>query len=209
MYIRRKVFSRIQDENGEIKLFAKTRKQNRKLARAQHNSEMHTNKAAKKAKKAQEAVLKGDLEQAEVLTKSAEKANRAAQIDANRAADEVAKISKTRKSAVTNPEGLKISNQGAGELVVSKQGDVVTKAPKSSGQSTSTVKVTRKSSPVKSKVGFEAKVPEVIIESPKGKILNDERLIKAGKFIEKNKKPLMVAAAATTAATLGGVAYKK
>lgn len=65
----------------------------------------------------------------------------------------------------------------------------------------------------------KVKAPEVIVETPKGKkinteqvskkIMNNEKMIKAGKFLEKNKKPLMVAAAATTAATLGGVAYKK
>ena len=82
------------------------------------------NKAAKKVKEAQEALMKGEVEKAETLTKSAEKASRAAQIDANRAADEVTKIAKTRKS-VNNPEGLRISNQGAGEMVVKKQGNVV------------------------------------------------------------------------------------
>lgn len=109
----------------EREFSAHKRKQNRRVAAAQHNAEMHTNKAAKKVKEAQEALMKGEVEKAEALTKSAEKANRAAQIDANRAADEVTKIAKTRKSIVNNPDGLKISNQGAGEMVVKKQGGVV------------------------------------------------------------------------------------
>ena len=90
------------------------------------------------------------------------------------------------------------------------------KSPKSSGQSSSVVKVTRKTSTPK--VGFDAKTPEVIIKTPKGKkisteqvnkkIMNNEKMIKVGKFLKKNKKPLMITAAATTA-TLGGIAYKK
>lgn len=206
----------------EREFSAHKRKQNRRIAAAQHNAEMQANRAAKKAKKATEELLEGNIEAAESLNKSAEKHTRAAQNNSNRVADEVTKASRQRKSIATNPEGLTISNQGAGDLVVKSQDGAVTstmKSPKSSGQSSSVVKVTRKTSTPKAKVGFDAKAPEVIIETPKGKkisteqvskkIMNNEKMIKAGKFLEKNKKPLMIAAAATTAATLGGVAYKK
>lgn len=206
----------------EREFSAHKRKQNRRIAAAQHNAEMHANKAAKKTNKAIVEAANGNLEKAEILNKSAERLNRAAQIDSTRVADEITKASRQRKSIATNPEGLIISNQGAGDLVVKAQDGTVTstmKSPKSSGQSSSVVKVTRKTSIPKAKVGFDAKAPEVIIETPKGKkisteqvskkIMNNEKMIKVGKFLKKNKKPLMIAAAATTATLGGGVAYKK
>lgn len=243
MYIRRKVFSHIQNEDGEVKLFSTTdyemndskevirmfaekqerefsahkRKQNRRIAAAQHNAEMHANKAAKKANKAIVEAANGNLEKAEILNKSAERLNRAAQIDSTRVADEITKASRQRKSIVTNPEGLAISNQGAGNMIVNSKDGVVSTTrvtPEQSGA----IKVSTKTKSTGG-IGSKAKAPEVIIETPKGKEINteslrrkiktNEKMIKAGKFLEKNKKPLMVAAAATTAATLGGVAYKK
>lgn len=197
----------------EREFSAHKRKQNRKVAAAQHNAEMHTNKAAKKVKEAQEALMKGEVEKAETLTKSAEKANRAAQIDANRAADEVTKIAKTRKSIVNNPDGLKISNQGAGEMVVKKQGDVVSVSKITNG-GTVTTKVNK---PAIS-VGNAGPSVKVDVRSPKVKVStesigknidNTKKMINAGKFIRDNKKALLVTAGITTAGTLGGVAYKK
>lgn len=155
MYIRRKVFSLLQDgETGEEKYFSTTdvtldnleerifsisipteeeleqrefgarqRKQNRKLARSIHNAEMQANKAAK----AQE--------------KAVESSNR----NAGQASQQVKNISKTRKSVATNPGGLEIKNQGAGDITVKKEGGNVTAhkiASKKSGQTTTTVRTT-------------------------------------------------------------------
>jgi hypothetical protein len=55
MYVRRKVFSKVTDENGEEKLFSVTqkefgaheRKQNKKLVDAQKNAQMQAGRSAK------------------------------------------------------------------------------------------------------------------------------------------------------------------
>lgn len=181
MYIRRKVFSLLQDgETGEEKYFSTTdvtldsleerifsisipteeeleqrefgarqRKQNRKLARSIHNAEMQANKAAKAQEKAAKIVSnpanlvdEKKMEEAQKLTqKAVESSNR----NAGQASQQVKNISKTRKSVATNPGGLEIKNQGAGDITVKKEGGNVTAhkiASKKSGQTTTTVRTT-------------------------------------------------------------------
>lgn len=170
MYIRRKVFSLLQDgETGEEKYFSTTdvtldnleerifsisipteeeleqrefgarqRKQNRKLARSIHNAEMQANKAAN-------LVDEKKMEEAQKLTKKAQKAVESSNRNADQASQQVKNISKTRKSVATNPGGLEIKNQGAGDITVKKEGGNVTAhkiASKKSGQTTTTVRTT-------------------------------------------------------------------
>mgnify|MGYP003232907652 FL=1 len=161
MYIRRKVFSLLQDgETGEEKYFSTTdvtldnleerifsisipteeeleqgefgarqRKQNRKLARSIHNAEMQANKAAKAQEKAAKIVSnpanlvdEKKMEEAQKLTKKAQKAVESSNRNAGQASQQVKNISKTRKSVATNPGGLEIKNQGAGDITVKKVG---------------------------------------------------------------------------------------
>lgn len=177
MYIRRKVFSLLQDgETGEEKYFSTTdvtldnleerifsisipteeeleqrefgarqRKQNRKLARSIHNAEMQANKAAKAQEKAAKIVSNPanlvDEKKMEEAQKAVESSNR----NAGQASQQVKNISKTRKSVATNPGGLEIKNQGAGDITVKKEGGNVTAhkiASKKSGQTTTTVRTT-------------------------------------------------------------------
>lgn len=184
MYIRRKVFSLLQDgETGEEKYFSTTdvtldnleerifsisipteeeleqrefgarqRKQNRKLARSIHNAEMQANKAAKAQEKAAKIVSnpanlvdEKKMEEAQKLTKKAQKAVESSNRNAGQASQQVKNISKTRKSVATNPGGLEIKNQGAGDITVKKEGGNVTAhkiASKKSGQTTTTVRTT-------------------------------------------------------------------
>lgn len=183
MYIRRKVFSLLQDgETGEEKYFSTTdvtldnleerifsisipteeeleqrefgarqRKQNRKLARSIHNAEMQANKAAKAQEKAKIVSNPANLvdgkkmEEAQKLTKKAQKAVESSNRNAGQASQQVKNISKTRKSVATNPGGLEIKNQGAGDITVKKEGGNVTAhkiASKKSGQTTTTVRTT-------------------------------------------------------------------
>lgn len=184
MYIRRKVFSLLQDgETGEKKYFSTTdvtldnleerifsisipteeeleqrefgarqRKQNRKLARSIHNAEMQANKAAKAQEKAAKIVSnpanlvdEKKMEEAQKLTQKAQKAVESSNRNAGQASQQVKNISKTRKSVATNPGGLEIKNQGAGDITVKKEGGNVTAykiAPKKSGQTTTTVRTT-------------------------------------------------------------------
>lgn len=182
MYIRRKVFSLLQDgETGEKKYFSTTdvtldnleerifsisipteeeleqrefgarqRKQNRKLARSIHNAEMQANKAAKAQEKAAKIVSnpanlvdEKKMEEAQKLTQKAQKAVESSNRNAGQASQQVKNISKTRKSVATNPGGLEIKNQGAGDITVKEEGGNVTAhkvAPKKNGQTTTTVK---------------------------------------------------------------------
>ena len=182
MYIRRKVFSLLQDgETGEEKYFSTTdvtldnleerifsisteeeleqrefgarqRKQNRKLARSIHNAEMQANKAAKAQEKAAKIVSnpanlvdEKKMEEAQKLTQKAQKAVESSNRNAGQASQQVKNISKTRKSVATNPGGLEIKNQGAGDITVKKEGGNVTAhkiASKKSGQTTTTVRTT-------------------------------------------------------------------
>ena len=183
MYIRRKVFSLLQDETGEEKYYSTTdvtldnleerifsisipteeeleqrefgarqRKQNRKLARSIHNAEMQANKAAKAQEKAAKIVSnpanlvdEKKMEEAQKLTKKAQKAVESSNRNAGQASQQVKNISKTRKSVATNPRGLEIKNQGAGDMIVKKEGGNVTAhkiAPKKSGQIFTTVRTT-------------------------------------------------------------------
>ena len=175
MYIRRKVFSLLQDgETGEEKYFSTTdvtldsleerifsisipteeeleqrefgarqRKQNRKLARSIHNAEMQANKAAKAQEKAAKIVSnpanlvdEKKMEEAQKLTQKAQKAVESSNRNAGQASQQVKNISKTRKSVATNPGGLEIKNQGAGDITAHKI------ASKKSGQTTTTVRTT-------------------------------------------------------------------
>lgn len=177
MYIRRKVFSLLQDgETGEEKYFSTTdvtldnleerifsisipteeeleqrefgarqRKQNRKLARSIHNAEMQANKAAKIVSNPANLVDEKKMEEAQKLTKKAQKAVESSNRNADQASQQVKNISKTRKSVATNPGGLEIKNQGAGDITVKKEGGNVTAhkiASKKSGQTTTTVRTT-------------------------------------------------------------------
>lgn len=177
MYIRRKVFSLLQDgETGEEKYFSTTdvtldnleerifsisipteeeleqrefgarqRKQNRKLARSIHNAEMQANKAAKIVSNPANLVDEKKMEEAQKLTQKAQKAVESSNRNAGQASQQVKNISKTRKSVATNPGGLEIKNQGAGDITVKKEGDNVTAhkiASKKSGQTTTTVRTT-------------------------------------------------------------------
>lgn len=184
MYIRRKVFSLLQDgEIGEEKYFSTTdvtldnleerifsisipteeeleqrefgarqRKQNRKLARSIHNAEMQANKATKAQEKAAKIVSnpanlvdEKKMEEAQKLTQKAQKAVESSNRNAGQASQQVKNISKTRKSVATNPGGLEIKNQGAGDITVKEEGGNVTAhkvAPKKNGQTTTTVKTT-------------------------------------------------------------------
>lgn len=177
MYIRRKVFSLLQDgETGEEKYFSTTdvtldnleerifsisipteeeleqrefgarqRKQNRKLARSIHNAEMQANKAAKIVSNPANLVDEKKMEEAQKLTKKAQKAVESSNRNAGQASQQVKNISKTRKSVATNPGGLEIKNQGAGDITVKKEGGNVTAhkiASKKSGQTTTTVRTT-------------------------------------------------------------------
>lgn len=177
MYIRRKVFSLLQDgETGEEKYFSTTdvtldsleerifsisipteeeleqrefgarqRKQNRKLARSIHNAEMQANKAAKIVSNPANLVDEKKMEEAQKLTQKAQKAVESSNRNAGQASQQVKNISKTRKSVATNPGGLEIKNQGAGDITVKKEGGNVTAhkiASKKSGQTTTTVRTT-------------------------------------------------------------------
>lgn len=177
MYIRRKVFSLLQDgETGEEKYFSTTdvtldnleerifsisipteeeleqrefgarqRKQNRKLARSIHNAEMQANRAAKIVSNPANLVDEKKMEEAQKLTKKAQKAVESSNRNADQASQQVKNISKTRKSVATNPGGLEIKNQGAGDITVKKEGGNVTAhkiASKKSGQTTTTVRTT-------------------------------------------------------------------
>lgn len=133
----------------EREFSAHKRKQNRRIAAAQHNAEMQANRAAKKANKAIVEAANGNLEKAEILNKSAERLNRASQIDSTRVTDEITKASRQRKSIVTNPEGLAISNQGAGNMIVNSKDGVVS-ATRVTPEQSGAIKVSTKSGQSKS-----------------------------------------------------------
>lgn len=78
-------------------------------------------------------------------SKKAQKAVESSNRNADQASQQVKNISKTRKSVATNPGGLEIKNQGAGDITVKKEGGNVTAhkiASKKSGQTTTTVRTT-------------------------------------------------------------------
>ena len=217
--------------NIEERLFAHKRKQNRRMAAASHNAEMHANRANKKANKANKALLKGNLEQAEQLNATAEKSLRAAKIDSNRVADEVVKASKQRKSISNTPAGLAISNQGAGNMVVSKNevGNVrtVRVSPKKSGNivTTTTANKVPTDKVVSKEVAKQsAKVsPKVIVENTKStgktiktstdlvakKVGRTKKAIDFGKSVKGLSPKAKIALGLGTAAVVGGAtAYK-
>ena len=82
-----KLFSEFQKEFG-----ARERKVRRKYERAQQNVEMHSNRAIKRANQAVKAVKSGDVELADTLQKSAQKAIDSTSHDIKRLADQGKKI---------------------------------------------------------------------------------------------------------------------
>lgn len=219
-YIRRKVFSSVILEDGTERLFsvnevqkeysAHKRKQNRKIARATQNAEMHANRAAKKADKAAKELIKGNLDQAEILSKSAEKQVKASHIAAAQGSDFVKKAANQRPSIKT-AEGLSIGNQGVGEMKVkASNGSVVMEktAPKASGAnkvkintgSTSAPKIVIKDAAGKTKVNTD-------MVSTKVKATN--AMAKAGKFLKKNKKAVVAGTVGAGLIAAGTIAAKK
>lgn len=144
------------------------------------------------------------MEEAQKLTQKAQKAVESSNRNAGQASQQVKNISKTRKSVATNPGGLEIKNQGAGDITVKKEGGNVTAhkiASKKSGQTTTTVRTTstkpdvvvdKMTSKGSKKVSTEAvkksqKVAEVAQKTTKDskKILNGAKKLmntKAGKI---------------------------
>ena len=101
---------------------------------------MNMNNLMKQAQKMQKK-----MEEAQKLTQKAQKAVESSNRNAGQASQQVKNISKTRKSVATNPGGLEIKNQGAGDITVKKEGGNVTAhkiASKKSGQTTTTVRTT-------------------------------------------------------------------
>ena len=102
-------------------------------------------KAAKIVSNPANLVDEKKMEEAQKLTQKAQKAVESSNRNAGQASQQVKNISKTRKSVATNPGGLEIKNQGAGDITVKKEGGNVTAhkiAPKKSGQTTTTVRTT-------------------------------------------------------------------
>ena len=134
-----------EEELEQREFGARQRKQNRKLARSIHNAEMQANKAAKIVSNPANLVDEKKMEEAQKLTQKAQKAVESSNRNAGQASQQVKNISKTRKSVATNPGGLEIKNQGAGDITVKKEGGNVTAhkiASKKSGQTTTTVRTT-------------------------------------------------------------------
>lgn len=219
-YIRRKVFTSVIDKNGTERLFsvneeqkeysAHKRKQNRKIARATQNAEMHANRAAKKADKAAKELMKGNLEQAEALSKSAQKQVRASNIAANQGADVVKRAAKQRSSIATE-KGLVIGNQGAGDMKVKASNSSVVMektAPKASGANKVRVNTGSTSAPktvIKDAAG-KTKVNTSIVSA---KAKATEAAAKAGKFLKKNKKAVIAGTLGAGLIAGGTIAAKK
>lgn len=123
------------------------------------------------------------MEEAQKLTKKAQKAVESSNCNAGQASQQVKNISKTRKSVATNPGGLEIKNQGAGDITVKKEGGNVTAhkiASKKSGQTTTTVRTT-------------STKPDVVVDkmTPKGSKKVSTEAVK--KSAEKTQKVAEVA----------------
>lgn len=219
-YIKRKVFSSVILEDGTERLFsvnevqkeysAHKRKQNRKIARATQNAEMHANRAAKKADKAAKELIKGNLGQAEILSKSAEKQVKASHIAAAQGSDFVKKAANQR-SSIKTAEGLSIGNQGVGEMKVKAgNGTVVMEktAPKASGASKVKVSTGSTSAP-KTVVKDAAGNTKVNTNTVRVKAKSTGTAAKVGKFLKKNKKAVIAGTVGAGLLTAGTIAAKK
>ena len=190
MYVRRKVFSITVNENGEEKLFSTTeleqkefgahkRKQNRKLERALHNSEMHANRAAKAEAKAAKIVSnpanlvdESKMKEAQAAAVKAQKASAASKNSAQQAADITKKISKTRKS-VNTEAGLTIKNQGSESINVKRNTN--------SGQ----VNAIRQSAPKSGKSNVKVSAtPTNNVDAPKNSTIKNPKTGKPEAFVQ-------------------------
>lgn len=216
MYILRKLFT------------SRKRKQNRRLARAAHNAEMHANKAAKAQEKAAQIVSnpanlvdEKKMEEAQKLSQKTQKSVQSSQHAAGQAEQQTKNISRTRKSVTTNPNGLDIKNQGAGDINVRKEGSNVVvhkKAPTKNGNTATTVKTTPSSSEVvvkKISKSGPSKVSTKTIETAAKKTQNtaevaqkttqkSKQLFKSAKNLMNTKVGKIAGGAALTGSALYG-----